>query len=709
MSPEPKLDLFIEKYNHLDENLNLIHITELAKKLININLPFQVCKLLEKHIPNSDLWASELTIIYIDALLRAQQFKTLFSTLNKINTEEESRYFLNVAARCYEQMGDFDNALTIIQTSLSKYKDSELYLEFIRLLEYSEKPEQELVNNINQIPEEILHSPSEVNLNLIIYISKFGNYKISEKMIIKWYVDNYEKAIPLISRFHIATLTNAKKLPNLDISTPQFIAAYTCKRNGQDFIYLLSNQLSNTKNPHILSPTSKYGQILKEEKDNIPIKSIERIPVLLAIQLISIETQGNIEKGDGFFETFNIEDQSLDQIKQFLVQEIQRNDIPNDRLKYICKNSELFFATKIRALNNNGIVDSALHHLTSSGTFKHPLPNFGERELSCLLLDIHTVLHLSLSNLAESLMQSNKDVYLTHQTKILLTDWINKLETSDGGTLSIDKKSKIIFQTHLEKKKYLEPVINQIKIILKSSATIFPKLDNTSIDILLKENILDISTYSCLIVSSSKNIPWLCIDPVMSAFASTVDCTIVNAEFFYSILAQNVDINDKKEALQLHLNAQLPWCFTLKEAIDLTTSHKTTDLTLLTSLLEKYTKTALFCTEISPLIEKIAFITLIRILNLDARLSYEAKVEDIHYIAATEKLFFILFRAILRIQNDKQAEEKFAIFLYNSIRLFPCTPRTRTFLTNIIEKFLQGHFLDRNHVLDTLHNLSSTK
>ena len=685
---------FLEKHQEKFKEVNLLRLIELTKKLIDANQARLASQLLKLHIPEADIWPSELVRCYLNSLLSSGQYKTLDDVIEQIALNERDSFVWHVVARKLEYQGDIPGAIDALKKSLETFPDSlDIYHYLLYLYVRHEYPEDELKDFLSGVPEKILEEESSQALQILLAIAKHHDFALAERVILKWFIGNPIKSAVSVTDFYCGLLFNEINLPTLSFSSGGCIGAYQYTRNNQHVTQLIIEPDKETEHHSLLKGDTPLAEILIAGEDQMlgtnSIENIKQVSPLMAASSIAAEIrQANNQGFDSFMQLGGPNTTAEDNVEQ-LIKVLQSQDNREEQVS----DPKIPLYMKGHMIGNGCSVQKAYGHLTSKVSHKEPLPGFGADKPESIILDIYGVLLISLNRLSSAISESNIKLYITDETKKLIEHWLEQID-DDHGHLNVSSDGNILMESSEDIQQKTKTIRDGINVIMENVEVVSPNLVDMPPELMSIHDYVDISVFSSMTLSHANNIPWLCIDPMFANLWHESNNKVINANNLLLAIAKNVEFEDKREGIYLHVATGMPRWVGFDELVDLSKSDNEYAPYFLAKLLEMYPSSYGNSLDTTGFVGLLLSNALLKALNSSHPIWGGLHENNPLSNGYLEKLFYTVFRIVLASESEQKAEYKFTLLINKLIDIFGGSERMSKLILTLATKFARGHFLD---------------
>ncbi len=689
---------FIQNHNDSLLFISPPRLIDLANKLIDLELSPAACELLKPHIPPKDIWVSPIVQCYINALLDSQQMMTLSATLAEIDEKDFSSYIWQVKARQQDSLHEFESAVEAIESAID-IEPLSLYSWYILLhLHIKHHSEKKLIaKTLNRIPDEVFSQQSNFGFTLLAEILMNSDFKRAEKHLVNWFIADPDKCATPFTNVYISAFLerDEKTVPELSETINNCIGGVRYSCDGKISTKLL---IENNEKQHqsLLNISSPLGRLLSnmsigdiEQHGIMDIKLLEKLPPYIAAFHIASELRQTINDGSDCFHSFSLPEDPDEMLKS-----LERKLSPADNgNKDINSNPNIPLFMKGHRQNSLSPVKAALIHLTDKNSIKHELPNFGEENPNQIILDVYSIIYLILTDMVDELIQKPIEIIITTETKTHLENWLKDINRENYLSMGVHPDGGLIRITAEDIQRETSGIQKNMKLIIEKSKVVTPKLVDLPPDILKIEHAVDLSVLSSLKLSTTNDIPWLCIDIFFAQLSKVSNYKTVNAHQFFIRLGKGLPLDKKQQGLYLHVTAALPYPVTFEDITHLSKSKDEHAPYFLYKILRMYpnafsdTRAAIF------FLHSVLKTILINAYS-DEKIENclrEYNPKDNGYI---ERIFYICCYTSMQCNDGQEAEYKLALFLAEVLLTFKSIPSVYKLISIMASRFVDGHFMN---------------
>ncbi len=707
-------EIFILEHILRIKDLNPYRLLHLADKLMDLELSYVACELLKPHVPTRDAWVSPTFYCYLKALLNSQQMMTLHTIMSEINPIDWSAEIWQIKAHQLSNLHDYIGAIEAMETAIEKAPllPNSWYL----LVDFHKKHEGDsniIVTTLDRIPEEVFSRPSQFGFSLLADMAINGNFTRAEKFLISWFIENPDACSIPFTNVYLSIIISENKTLNFLNSTSNCFGGVCYSADGKITTKLL---VSDDVAPHrdLLSISSPLGKLLSEMSvgDSVQygmrdIKLIECSPPFIAAFQIASTLRQAINDGRDCFHSFELP-KDPDEMLKSLERKLSSSNKGGEGL---IAEPKIPLFMKGHHQNALSPVKSALYHLTEKKSVKHPLPGFGEENFEHMILDVYSVIYLSLTGLAHGVFEFPSRLIITNETKNYLEDWLKDINRADYLTVGVYPEGGLYRHTAEDIQKQTAEVQDAMRSIIGKSEVIAPSLVDIPDQVLRIKNIVDLSVFSSLKLSITNNIPWLCIDETFAHLSKEIGYRTVNANQFFSLIGRGLSLEQKKQGLYLHVSAAFPYALTFEDMFQLSRSKDNYAHYLLAELMEMYpnafSDTGSAIQFLIPVLSSILINA-----SSNREILNGLKEKNPRNNGHIEHIFNVCCFTSMQCNDGQEAEKKLAYLLGSLLYIFRDIHTMNKLIQIMASGFIAGHFMSfsaiNNHIEDVIRRIENT-
>lgn len=676
--------------------INPVYLLDITERLVlHPKLAVIACDLIRPILPASDLWASPIVESYLNALLVSQQMATLFSILSNINQDEWNSFIWQVQARLFEKQYDFSNAIMAIDEALKR--DSNL-LDAWHFLVYLHRKQSisdsDLALILKDIPEDVLLTNSNKALGLLIEIAKTGDFARAENIILSWFIRNPITCATEITNFEFACVFDKiSRMPTHE-KVGDCIVGVIFKRDSKVLTKLLTSQSVNN-HECLLNINSELGGDLYKMKIGETKKSgmyditlLERLPPYVAAFQISLQLRDTQNDGSDCFFASKAPDNPND-----LLALLERRLTDTRGCEDAFNNIEVPLFCKGLFLNRDNSVKAALKQLTAKKPIPLNLPNFGEKDVSDVVLDVYAITYLAITGLFHGIGHASVNFVITRETKVVIEQWLAEINRDEYLSVGVMPGGGLWKVTADEVRQSTQYIQNAFGQIIDKVKIINPNLVDMPPLMLSIQSIVDASVYSSACLTISNNIPWLCIDEIFAYFIKEFGYRQINVVQFLVDFGSSVAFENKKNGLYLYADQIVPYAVSLNDLRLLSISDDEYAHYFLAKIIRinsKYFSSTKAAAE--TLVELL--VPVLRKAYHDGNILRGMRVHNPMNNGHAEKVFNACCYVSMQCDDGDIAERKLAVLLYRLFLKFNAIPPMLSVLQAMALTFITGHFMD---------------
>jgi len=701
-----KADYFVKNYQDKLSVLNPVRLLELVEKLLLFpKLSSIACDLINPMLPMSDLWVSPIVKCYLNGLLVSGQMKTLTHVLTKINKREWDGFVWIVQARLFEQEKRYKEAITSVEKAQGQNYDS---LDSWNFLVYLYKrlnvTNQELHLVLRRVPDEILSENSALALALVFEIGRADDFQRAEQIILSWFIENPNACAKAMTDFCLNFIINGAEMP-ASKSVGSCLSGVVFKKDNEVLTKLLIDG-DCLSHPCLLDVNSSLGECINEmsagESKQCGMYDItlnERLPPLIATFRMAGTLRDDINDGSDPFFLLNIhiptekepepEADAFAPLKRILSAS-RGNTNKKDEL---LNNPDWPLILKGFFLCRHSPVEAALELLHTKSYVKYQLPNFGESLPSEVVLDIYTIIYLSLTGLAFGISDKSIKFIITEETKVAIEAWLKEIKHEDYMSVGVRPDGGLWRQTadDIKQSTQYSQICRALDLILTECEVADPLLVDMPAELFQFQDIVDNSVYSTMKLSVSNDIPWLSIDETFARLFMSSGWRVVNTTTLFKELGSSLSFEQKKEGLYLYAQEVIPYSLTFQDLILLSTSDDEHTHYFLAKIIflhpNAYKETTVAADCLSTLL-----IPVLAKAYLDGEILKGLRIHNARNNGYAERIFNACSYVVMQCDGVK-AELAFSMLLFRLVEQFRSIPTMIKLICVMATEFAKGHFL----------------
>jgi hypothetical protein len=689
------LEQYLEKYREKLILLNILSVYQLCNSLRRIGLHLYSVQLLEPRLPDEP-WPSPALNIYAEALLMSDQMGKLDTLLEKMDGADEGSHLLAVMIESECLSNSFDKAIELIEIALIKYRSSSYYWALLlRTLYQSNSAQTDTEAAVARIPKEILQEYSDEGLNLIHLIAK-SNLNLAEYFILEWFIENPVGMAINVTNLHFNHMERTGSLACSNYPSERCTIAVVYSSENREYTKLLVDDCGPSE--HCIDTNSAIGQLLSDADTNevvdggmISYKVIEKLPPVVGAFRIALNIRESINLGDDCFKRFSIDEGSVEDI----LKQIDSMSKHKQTIEAEIKGKAIPLLMRLNHSHSNNLVMGAFIYLCdkesnqSFGLFTE-----GAVVKKSVVLDVLSLVYLSLTGFCEGLIKTRIKIYITRETQGIVSQWLDSMGKDDF--LSIAKVDGKFIKTTAEDVAKDEKIKNLRDLLHISELLIPASIDMPEMLIKLKDH-LDISHYSSLKASISHSIPFLCLDSHFCNLYRELDVKLVNANQLM-VDANFASTENNVLHMECHVYFDLAVPLTYSDIITLCRKKEKGQF-LAAEILKKYPN--------NYVLEETALYVLT---NCCLGAIYEAYhgYKGDFYLSEwryTEHVVYAACKSALLSLKGESPEQRLALLVFQVFKKFKVSSDMIRFSIALFKRFITGYFLDAKIIDLELNNL----
>lgn len=689
-----ELDRFLSFPQEKIRQYNVHAIFQLCINLQRLELPQYIVQLLESFLSKSP-WASPVLELYAESLSASDQMGTLDSLLENIEGDTNTFRLLaiKIERECIAE--NYVEALELTETALSKYPDHCHYWWcLLHVLGLSGAPVSEIDLVVSRIPKELFEEYDDEAFKLLRLVAD-TDLDYAESIILEWFIDNPAGMAINVTNLHFGSITSSGQRPSSN--------SYVSDRCSQAVVYTAGNR-QYTKllvegcepNQYLIDIEDPLGELLsslevgEEQKyDMETYKLLEKLPAIVGAFRISINIRTELNVGnDCFYQmTFNESDgvegllkllESIPSQPHLMEPQIDGRPIP--------------LLLKLNHTHRNDLVRGALLYLHDRDSNNcYNLFAQGETVKESIVLDVLSLVYLSLTGLYLGLVNTEIKLFVTRETHQIVLDWLTLMGRPEH--LSIAKTDEGFIKTtaeHISK----DTNINNLRTLIEACEIIVPtNIDMPDVFMKIRDTV-DTSHYSSLKASLSHSVPLFCLDSELCSLYQQLNLNVkvVNANQFLI----DIKSSDTAEIYRLaqslvYLNLPVPLEYDDVIALCL---GKDNEQHIAAQLLKKYPNNYP-SPEMALRVLKSCCLQSI----CTAYLSFIRHPSPFAW-RYTEHIFYASCESAMKSINGDDSTQRLALFMFKVLNdLEPISDTKVNLLANeLFRRFIRGHFLDARKI-----------
>lgn len=687
---------------YLKSSLGYIHeysiqaIYHLCTQLMRVELPLYVVQLLEPLLPINP-WASPVLNVYAEALLGSDQLEKLDALIERMEGVEESFRLQAVKIERVLQANNFRAAIELTERALTKYSESCYYWSvLLRNLDLANSTTSEIEMAVSKIPKKILANFSEDGLRLLHFIAK-GDLNLAESFILEWFIDDPVSMAIHVTNFHFNHIHHDQIADDRSYSSERCSLAVVYSLGKRQYTKLLVDNCGSSE--YLLDSNCTLAEMFVDadigEEVKLGInryKIVEKLQPIVAAFRISLDIRQDINTGNDCFHKFSVESGNVEE----MLEQIESISSGERLTEAEIDGKTIPLLMRLAHTHRKDLVRGALTYLCDKDSNRNfSLFSDGEAIEHSVVLDVLSLVYLSLSGFCYGLIKTGLKMYVTKETMEIVSEWIR--QTGRADFLSIGKVGDSFIRTTAEDVAK-DKTLKNLDILLNNCELIIPASIDMPETLSKFRDMVDVSHYSSLKASLSHSIPFLCLDSMVCTFYRGLEVKLANAYQFM------VDINlatssDYSRHVECHVQCGLVVPLMHQDVIDLC-HHKESGQYWAAEVLKLYPNSYP-----SP---GVALQVLSECCLKSICSAYLGAKGEFHLLEwrYTERVVNACCSSAIVCLEGKSAEQRFALFI--SVVLDALRPMNAISRCTLLffRLFARGHFLDSNQIsieLDVLY------
>ncbi|WP_413796075.1 PIN domain-containing protein [Aeromonas dhakensis] len=727
-SKVPELKMLISSFfdEHIDRVPHLYPpvVAFLSERLISLKLSDEACCFLEKII-HKEPAPSVLYQIYLNALINAERWETLHSTLQLIpnNEWEYPQWMAN--ASYYNELKDYQKTISSISQAISL--NNCIPASWIQLIEAhlkAKSSEEELNKLIHSIPEEIFELANPYTFLLLEKIMMHVDYEFAEYIGIDIFIQNPEKYAAYITGLHFNTLKSHAKKSGGTYKSKYCVKAVSYTLDDKNHTKIIVKGLERLTE-YLIDEESSFGEFLlgltidqteRFQMNKVTLNEVKPINIACFHYALSItEATPNESMPIKSISVPENPDEFVEKLTTELIS-LQPESPSNFNEQYV--DIPLHFRPVFSPHKDN-IVNSILILFESEpSNSRIILRNEGSEDINKFLVDMFSLIYLAISGYGDCIYDRNLVVYLTSETNEEMMQWLAMVEDPKFLRVGIID-GRLRRTTAQDVQAATETFRKNIRKILKNSQIIEPELTNTPRELFEIKDIVDRSTYSTLRYAIENKIPYFTLDKNIIHLFPNYPITILNAQSLSATLSHSTATPQKIDAIKYHLDFNFPYQVSYKDTIYLSSDDsKKNNIRLCARIINKY------CGNFESVKGGVDVLSLILLnplimTSIYDKLARGGKTYDTQCDTEIEVLFNRCSLSIIKTPSTISAEEKVG-WLWSQVLIISIKtslqvqqqfliPKIIKNLEFLASQFCTGHFLNINRVNEIMKDALNMK
>ena len=665
------------------DKISVFLVTELGQLFNKRGLSNLSCNLLKRYIPDTPLM-TPLLETYCESLMVAEQFSTFEKIIGKIKNPEDSRLIVKLSTQYYSEKAFWTQAKEIINRAINKYPNDLInYYWLATVIKNSTSNVCELKALWDRMPAELFNNYTDIGIQLLVILSEVNQPK-AELVITEWFIDNPNDLAIALTNFHFSTLKYINNSEDLYQSSRCKLAV-TYTGGKREFIKLIVD--NQTTSEYILDS----GTPLAMELVNVQVGDSftfgvkqytvkEKLSPAVGAFRAAIEIRDAINSGTDCFHqlTFNEDD------VEGLIKQIEAIGGGQTLIPTTIDGQTMPLLTRINKTHGENIVRGAYSYLMDKESNAQLfLFNEGIKENNVVILDILSLVYLSITGMSHGLISSGRQILITRETSNLLDLWLKQITSSDYQSMSVND-GILIFTDSSDISR--DDSLNNLKLLFESCNLIEIENIDFPAEITRFKELFDVSHYSTLKASVSRSIPILCFDNIICSLYKVEGLDVYNTYELINELTKTTSLENNR-GLICHVEFGLPFILSFKYIIDSCGSRGLGQY-YASELLSKYPNNY-DSNELALYIFTECIVKSISSKLLD----YDIFGSSIDW-TYTEKVVNTCCRLCIGLNLDMVAEEKIGLLTLKVCTRIKNFTNLQELTLKIIGDFCVGHFLD---------------
>ncbi len=687
------LDSFIITYKEEISSLSPLRLQKFCELLVQTKLPHFAAQIISPLLPVDDIWPSPLVDYYIQALIDAEQFKSLSYLLSKIKKVWWTTNLWHVEAFLYAKMGNSKAAIVSLEQVL-KLSPENLRL-WAWLIGMSRDVYQEEFNVqpiLKRIPPQTFNQPSKVGYQLLREFSNSGLDSFAETKLVDWFLDDPVGTAEGITNFFLSTLPDKKEI-NSSFQVGNCFGGYEFSVDNKVYFKLII-QSSTSSDTHILSaetPLAVHILNMRPGEENMfgaqDIKLIGKVPSMVAIFRLAQEIRHDKNDGTDCFFSLTA---PTDPEEFFPYLERKLSAFQGHSPDYLNKPSIPIYM-KGKRFGDSHIIDSAIRALTDKRIVSQFPPTFGHTKPDSVVLDPYSICYLAISNLAFECTKYFNNLVLTKETKLCVQEWLRDINREDYLSISIAPNGGLRRTTAEDIKEATAQIQCSLLHILSLAKEIEPELVDFPDGFSIMEDVIDPCTISSYKLAFSNKIHWFCLDPLLARLFEDSGGMVVNVHDCLVLMSENIPA-ENLDGIQLFATTGFPFVVTYKKLHELVCSDSDYANFIVAEILKKST-----CC-LQGFREAVEFTYKLITSAMQVFIINSSRYGRAGTLETKIKHFYKLFNAccyeVMQYEGHKESEMRLAIFLYAVLGAYSKDEESYKNICFMAHQFASGHFLN---------------
>lgn len=693
-----------EEYSKKIKQLNPVYLNELCQNLLRLEMPLEVIKLLSNSFGNSP-WVSPLYEDYLKALCLAEKYKSFKEATSHLESSDKTECVLILQSQVYALFKGDNQAIKILDELLeNNAKNTFAWSLLFKYLRQTDAREDTLESYLAKIPEDVFESYSTSGMTLLVEIAMSIDADFSESVIIDWFLkDPYGMAEPL-SSFHFGSLINQAKQRGRTYASKISSGAVTFNDGFKTRTKILVKNIE-VKNESLIDEDSELGKCLRDQQEGEQAKGFGSVSNVTIIKreavngaAIRLATKIRDSKNDGrdSFRLFEIPDNEdiLNTIERAVSSFGGNKQISNEEL-YKKYNAPLFLRGVTEFPNNP--VQAALSLLTRENVNEYVSINQkGSQSSERFLLDVYGVVYFCLLGLSRYIANSGVAIVLTETTVNRLKEWQKKTIQSHGYNGDLREETSAPLSPAVVDVDTPE-FLDQINSLLEYASVATDEVFDTPDDLFKIKDALDPSVYSTFRFQATSAVPWLCLDPAISALSYKSGYQVEDPRAFISRISEEANFSVRRKAIHTSLNYHIPYVIKYSDILELSLSGTNADQLDVFLFIDKFGDSFISDGISWHFLAALVLRTIAGELRSDNETAIPQPGQG--YL---KSIVYRCFRLSLKYAEGDTAESRFGLLIYELYKELKDNQLALNLLSYLITEFASGHFLSIDAIKDEL-------
>ncbi|WP_283629220.1 GapS6b family protein [Shewanella baltica] len=681
---------FLQSSTDKLKDFNVLAIHQLCLDLKRVGLFIYVVKLVEPLLPQTP-WCSPVLEDYAEALLESDQIEKLDRLLDTVEGIDESYRFLAVKIRRYSQSGDFSTAIELAEKGIEQFRNSCYYWGIlIHLLILTNAERERITALLKKIPKNILEKYSDEGLRLLHNIASV-DLGFADSFMLEWFIDAPVEMSIHVTNLHFNHLEQLQDPMGFQYSSERCAEAVVYSLGKRQYTKLLVDNCGYSE--YLIDTMSPLGVLLNDAQvgDEVKLgmakyKIIEKVPPSVGAVRISIDIRNDINTGTDSFFKMSFEDDGVDGILKWVDEMSQQKQIVEPEIG----ERPIPILMRLNQTHSNDLVKGSLLYLCDKESNKSlRLFSDGETPKESAILDMLSLVYLSLTGLVHGVLRSGIKLYVTRETQDIVSGWLR--DTSRDDYLSIAKVENAFIKT-TSKDIARDDSINNLRLLIGKCEVLSPRSIDMPEMLTQLRDCFDISHYSSLKLAISHSIPFLCLDSMLCSFYHQLNVNLVNTNQFM-IDANTATKTDENRSALCHVQFGLPVPLMHQDVIQLCTYEEKGQY-LAAEIIKMYPN-HYPSSEIA--LEVLTACCLKSIcaafIGLDNR--QPLSLSSWRY---TENIVYACCKSSMECIEGDTSEKRLAALISEVLRKLEAMPYLTRFSLALFRRFVQGYFLDAKQI-----------